>query len=322
MLSKLIALAALAALCASCRSAANQDRADPKPPRSSAEPQSSPASADQRPSPASAEQRSSPAPATSLAILAPSEGDALPATGMPSTLGQADGTAQQAAPVPRAPPQAQPSRTPRIVLVVGDSLSDTRAGGGGYLRPITERCLGASVHNRARGGFMVNQMRRRFEKELSPRALARYTDLIVFGGVNDLYSDISASRTFDKITADLTKMYRAAEAAGVRVIAITVAPWAGFERHFTPARGAATRRLNDWIHAQRATGLVDVVIDAHSLLSCGDPGRICPEYDRTKSDGLHFGAKGHERLGAALLDRAFPECKSGEASPLRRSSER
>jgi hypothetical protein len=53
---------------------------------------------------------------------------------------------------------------------------------------------------------------------------------------------------------------------------------------------------------------VDVVVDAYSLLSCGDAERICPRYEPPFRDGLHFGALGHEALGQALYDAAFNDC--------------
>lgn len=208
-----------------------------------------------------------------------------------------------------------PPRT-RSVLVIGDSLSDPRVGGGGYLRAIERGCPDVVIDNRAKGGFMVNQMRRRFEAQLQSGELGRFTDVIVFGGVNDIYSDLSAGRTFEKISADLAFMYRAAKAAKLRVTAVTVAPWGGFSRYYNPTRAETTRRINAWIAEQRATGLVDVVIDAYGLLSCGDPERLCPDYEPPFKDGLHFGAKGHARLGAALVEQGFPECRSGlDADP-------
>ena len=45
----------------------------------------------------------------------------------------------------------------------------------------------------------------------------------MFGGVNDLYSDETAGRTVEKISADLTRIYAAGKARGLRVTAIAVA---------------------------------------------------------------------------------------------------
>lgn len=160
-----------------------------------------------------------------------------------------------------------------------------------------------------KGGDMVNQMRRRFEQTLAP-SLARgeWSHVIVFGGVNDLYSDETAGRTVAKIQKDLTAMYAAARAHGATVVALTVAPWGGFERYYSPRRAATTRALNEWIAEQRRAGHVDHIVDAYTLLSCGDPERLCPEYQPPFKDGLHFGAGGHARLGEQLYAQVFQAC--------------
>lgn len=156
---------------------------------------------------------------------------------------------------------------------------------------------------------MVNQMRARFERDLFAPGRPRYTHVIVFGGVNDLYSDLTAGRVPAKISRDLAWMYARAKAQGLQVIAVTVAPWGGFERYHNARRAAATRELNSWIRAQAQAGSVDAVIDAHELLRCGHPDELCPEYARPFRDGLHFGALGHRELGRALFEQAFQTCR-------------
>ncbi|HET9929234.1 MAG TPA: SGNH/GDSL hydrolase family protein [Polyangiaceae bacterium] len=214
-------------------------------------------------------------------------------------------------PVAAATPSASAtpvSRKAHRVVVLGDSLSDPRVHGGHYLDGLGA-CPGITIDNFAKGGFMVNQMRRRFESEVTPTLTKDHTDLIVFGGVNDLYSDETAGRTVEKISADLTRIYDGAKAHGLRVIAITVAPWGGFTRYYNGRRGQATERLNAWIRQQQAEHRVDVVVDAAPLLACGDVERLCPEYEPPFHDGLHFGRLGHEKLSRALLDAAFAACR-------------
>ncbi len=158
---------------------------------------------------------------------------------------------------------------------------------------------------------MVNQMRRRFESDVFDRTTdpskPAYTDVIVFGGVNDLYSDLTAGRTVSKIAADLTAMYTTARAHGLRVIAVTVSPWAGFRRYYTPARAATTTELNRWISSQEGAGTVARVVDSYPLLACGEA--LCERYAAPFRDGLHFGPEGHRRLAGALFDRAFSDCR-------------
>jgi lysophospholipase L1-like esterase len=194
------------------------------------------------------------------------------------------------------------------VLVLGDSLSDEKVGGGGFVQLLRESCPGVVFDNRAKGGFMVNQIRKRLETEVLPEGSA-YSHAIVFGGVNDLYSDETANRTLPRIESDLTRIYGALKQRGVDVIAITVTPWGGFKRWYTPARGQNTLTLNRWIVDQAAAGAIAGALDAYPLLSCGDPERLCPTLATPFKDGLHFGKPGQRKLGEALRSLAFPDCK-------------
>lgn len=211
--------------------------------------------------------------------------------------------------LPDAAPSRVESRRAYRVAALGDSLTDRRVGGGLYLARLQELCPESRFDHFGKGGDMVNQMRRRlpavFAAASSPET--RYTHLVVFGGVNDLYSDLTAGRTVRKITADLEAIYDEARAQGLAVVAITVAPWGGFSRWFTPARAETTRELNAWIRARPAAGTVAHVVDAHELLGCGDS--LCEAYSKPHRDGLHFGPEGHRRLGEALHRTAFPDCR-------------
>jgi lysophospholipase L1-like esterase len=200
------------------------------------------------------------------------------------------------------------TRAPCNVALIGDSITDYRSFGGGYVRYLEQRCPASRFSNYAKGGAMVNQMRARFETSLANEARGTFSHIVIFGGVNDLYSDETAGRTPPKIEADLGALYAGARALGARVVAITVAPWGGFTRWFTEHRARTTRELNAWILEQPADGSVDTVVDAFSLLSCGEADRLCDRYERSPSDGLHFGKAGHEVLGAALYEREFHTC--------------
>jgi lysophospholipase L1-like esterase len=231
-----------------------------------------------------------------------------------------------AAPAPPSPPAAaSPSSSPPgagaeagkkrfVVAAIGDSLTDAKSHGGKYLDYLRERCPGSQFDNYGKGGQMVNQMRKRFAAEVLgeppiPGATKpAYTHVIVFGGVNDIYSDLTAKRTPRLIERDLLWMYQAAKAKGAEVIAITVAPWGGFTRYYNGTRGAATLKVNGWIRSQLAAGTVDHVIDAYPLLSCGNPERLCPTFSGPFKDGLHFNKAGHEKLGKALHEQVFSSC--------------
>lgn len=219
-------------------------------------------------------------------------------------------------PAPPSLPQAEPpgsaatasKRRRYRVLALGDSITDQRVGGGGYLRELGRACPLSHFDHFGRGGDMVNQMRRRFEQAL-PETLSQYDTLIVYGGVNDLYSDQTAGRTNDLIEADLSAIYAAAKDRNLSVIAITVSPWGGFSRYFNERRSRSTRLLNAWIQGTTKSGQTDVVVDSYALLSCGDAERLCPEYESPSHDGLHPGPQGHALLGQALLERAFSDCE-------------
>jgi lysophospholipase L1-like esterase len=215
----------------------------------------------------------------------------------------------EAPPPPTVPPSE--GRRPYTVAVLGDSLSDPKVGGGGYLAYVQQRCPKTRIDNFAKGGWMVNQMRRRFENEVlsEPMPAGFYSHLVVFGGVNDLYSDLTAGRTPDKIQADLGRVFQRARERGIKVVALTVAPWGGFTRYFTPKRGEATLAVNAWLFAEQRAGSVDVVVDAYSLLSCGEPEKLCPAYEPPFKDGLHFGKTGQHKLGEALYEAAFKSCE-------------
>lgn len=198
------------------------------------------------------------------------------------------------------------------MAAIGDSLTSESSGGGGYLKRLRELCPESRFDDHGVGGQMVNQMRRRFVREVLGGGGAhgpgpRYDHVIVFGGVNDLYSDLTAGRTVRKITADLTAMYGEARARGVRVVALTVAPWGGFTRYFNPSREAATRELNRWILSQVAAGTVAGAVDTFPLLACGNA--LCADVSRPYTDGLHFGPEGHRRIANALHRDVFGDCR-------------
>lgn len=182
-------------------------------------------------------------------------------------------------------------------------------GAGRYLAYLRKRCPESRFDNYGKGAEMVNQMRRRFARDVLGPSKPKYTHVIVFGGVNDLYSDLTAKRTPAKIEKDLTQMYEMSKERGIKVVAITVAPWGGFSRYYNARRGGTTLEVNRWIGQQRQEGKIDYVVDAYSLLSCDDPEKLCPAYVPPFNDGLHFNAEGHTKLGEALYKEVFSDCR-------------
>lgn len=246
------------------------------------------------------------------AAASPAPGSASPATGSAS--------AATATPPPSVDPSAavEPTTSPDatgsthgaparayVVAVVGDSLTDRKSHGGGFVRELERRCPQSRFDNFGKGADMVNQMRRRFRSELYRSGAPSYTHVIVFGGVNDLYSDLTAKRSNDKIEADLGQMYDWAKQGGAKVVAVAVTPWGGFTRYYNQRRGENTLRLNRWMRDQVGER-VDHFVDAYALLACGE--RLCPEFAEPYRDGIHFGRRGHEALGEALFSAVFSDC--------------
>ena len=104
-------------------------------------------------------------------------------------------------------------------------------------------------------------------------------------------------------------MYRMAHDHGIRVIAVTISPWGGFRRYYNARRGCYTLQVNAWIRSRINTGEVDTVVDSYPLLSCGNPERLCNAYVKPFNDGLHFNTTAHAKLGQALYEAAFRDCK-------------
>jgi lysophospholipase L1-like esterase len=214
------------------------------------------------------------------------------------------------------PASADPPKRVYVVAAMGDSLTDPKSHGGVYLRDLQQRCPESRFDSYGVGGQMVNQMNHRFTRDLfgDPRdppdpSKPKYTHVIVFGGVNDLYSDLTAGRSVPKIEADLSSMYRAAHEHGVQVIALTVTPWGGFHQYYNPSRAATTAELNRWILGLPAAHAVDFAVDVNPLLSCGNPEELCDAYTAPFKDGIHFGPKGHEKIAEALYTQVFSDCR-------------
>jgi lysophospholipase L1-like esterase len=212
---------------------------------------------------------------------------------------------------PRA--SADPPKRAYVVAAMGDSLTDPKSHGGVYLRDLQQRCPESRFDSYGIGGQMVNQMNHRFVRDIvgdpGDASKPKYTHVIVFGGVNDLYSDLTAGRTVPKIEADLSSMYRVAHEHGIQVIALTVTPWGGFHRYYNPSRAATTAELNRWILGLPAAHTVDFAVDVNPLLSCGNAEEICDAYSAPFKDGIHFGPKGHEKIAEALYTQVFSDCR-------------
>lgn len=126
---------------------------------------------------------------------------------------------------------------------------------------------------------------------LRPDVLARagVTDLVVFIGINDVFTQIS-----DDVVADVTRSYRQiarrADRAGLRVIGATLTP-----ASLDPEREADRRAINEWI---RSAEVFDAVVDFERVVADpSDPTRLRPRYD---ADRVHLTDAGYAALGRAF----------------------
>lgn len=203
------------------------------------------------------------------------------------------------------------------VAAIGDSITDTRVGGGLYMKQLSKLCPDSRFDAYGVGGQRTEHMRWRFMHDVfgvgAPRKPPAYTHLIVLGGVNDLSAgSMSMSRT-TRIRANLSYMYGAAAARGIEVIALTVPPW-GLLRGVPDARVNATVELNRWITSREAAGEVDFALDIGPLLRCPEDtdeasSVLCAPYRRFPTDLVHWNEVGHRRVAELLKQRVFADCR-------------
>ncbi|MCC6217247.1 MAG: SGNH/GDSL hydrolase family protein [Polyangiaceae bacterium] len=197
------------------------------------------------------------------------------------------------------------------VAAIGDSLTDPRSGGGGYLEVLRARCPASRFDAYGVGGQRTGHLRWRFAREVlgvgaGPNA-PRYDHVVVLAGVNDLGVQSVRAASSRAARENLAWMYAAARRHGVATIALTLPPWTGVTSR--DARAAETLALNDWIRGRAAAGDVDRVVDVFPLLSCGDSDRLCPSLRRFSDDLVHWNRAGHELVGGALAREIFSDCE-------------
>ncbi len=214
----------------------------------------------------------------------------------------------------KAPPEtakAQPKKR-YIVAAIGDSLTDSRVGGGKYLKELRKRCPLSRFDAHGVGGQQTLHMRWRIDEVLAqrqrmPSARVSYSHLLVLGGVNDLSAGSVTHPRIARTQANLAAIYAHARRRGLEVVAVTLPPWGRLFGDYDK-RGAATHTLNAWIVSRKLSGQVDEVVDIHSLLSCADPDELCPTYRRFPSDRVHWNGAGHRVVADALHREAFADC--------------
>ena len=203
------------------------------------------------------------------------------------------------APIEHEGATREATRRRYVVAAIGDSLTDTRVGGGRYMAALAKRCPQSRFDAYGIGGQFTSDMRARFASDLFGAGKPEYTHVIVLGGVNDLLSGRVAVKS---VASQLEAMYTTARARGLTTIALTVPPWAYPD---PPRDRARTVELDRWILAQP----VDRVVDITPLLECGPQKLLCEGYRRMSGDGTHWNERGHERVAAAIWDAAMRDCE-------------
>jgi hypothetical protein len=213
----------------------------------------------------------------------------------------------------------KPSSVPpeKSVAMLGDSIT----ANGGYGKDLQGHLRGWKFDNFGIVGNKTDQMNARLRADsgsVSARTvdLSKYKTLILLGGVND----IASGRSVAAIEKDLTAMYDRADAAGVRVIPMTVAPWKGYPS-WSPANQAKTNELNAWIRAEaqrRHYPLVDLAdaLSARHDSPPGDPAALSTRYRGRGTEGLlHPGDEGQKEMGELIWRAAYQNSSSTEPPP-------
>jgi lysophospholipase L1-like esterase len=97
------------------------------------------------------------------------------------------------------------------------------------------------------------------------------------------------------LVAGYRRVVADAHARGVRVVASTILPFAGYAV-WTPAREREREAINRWI---TTSGTFDEVVNlAAAVADRSAPDRLAPRFD--SGDHLHLNDAGYARLAAAI----------------------
>lgn len=205
------------------------------------------------------------------------------------------------------------SRRRYVVAALGDSLTDTRVGGGRYMAMLGKKCPESRFDAYGVGGQQTRHLRWRFTQDLFGEGLGAtvakkpgYTHVIILGGVNDLSGGVVEETRLAKTKEHLSWMYRTAHERSLKVVALTVPPWGGVRGDHDRA---VTADINGWIREQAHTGAVDHAVDIHPLLACGSNESLCDPLRKIPQDPIHWGNEGHSVVAAALHREVFADCE-------------
>lgn len=129
----------------------------------------------------------------------------------------------------------------------------------------------------------------RLDRDALTRAGVR--TVVLMEGINDIQSSVPAAQ----LIMGLQQVVSRSHAAGVRVVAGTIAPWKGW-RTYTPEREEIRLAVNEFI---RSAGIFDGVVDFDAALrDPADPGMLRPAFD--SGDHLHPNDAGYRAMAGAV----------------------
>ena len=181
------------------------------------------------------------------------------------------------------------------IYSMGDSLTED----GTYISKM-ENLLGSSwnINNKGIWGQNTTQMLARFTTDVITPGNAEY--VIVWAGVNDIGGGATAST----IESNLQAMYDMAHNAGIKVVAVNIAPfnpactaWPGG----CPQAFSTLDTVNTWIASSARN--VDYRIDEYSVVvDPSNPYTLLPAY--SAPGGLHMITAGYEAVGTTIYNNA------------------
>ncbi|SFU27876.1 SGNH/GDSL hydrolase family protein [Pseudoduganella namucuonensis] len=211
-----------------------------------------------------------------------------------------------------------------LVVTLGDSITD-----GNGSTPDRDRRWpdylaarlaprGVAVANAGISGARVladgmgERAAARFERDVLSQP--GVTAVVIALGINDIGWPGSAFAPHDPamdaatLAAGYMKLIARARERKVMVIGATMAPFENalqgtpLADHYSPAKDAVRRKVNDWI---RDSGAFDAVVDFDKVLrDPRRPARLLPAYD--SGDHLHPGDAGYEAMAAAAARLLAP----------------
>lgn len=132
--------------------------------------------------------------------------------------------------------------------------------------------------------------------------------VIILMGINDIgwpgsaFAPEDAPMTAEAMIAAYRRLIAIAHERGIKVVGATILPYEGslhgtpFADHYTPAKDAVRRKVNEWI---RNSGAFDAVADLDAVTrDPAHPARLLPRYD--SGDHLHPGDEGYRAIANSL----------------------